>query len=161
MKILNPTCKLHVIVALYFLNKSAFAQHNHFKEKENTVKIGTQIWMNKNLDVATYRNGDTILHITNWGEWAYSEQITGAWCWYNFDSSKYADKYGKLYNWYAVNDPRGIAPLGFHIPTDAEWNTLATYLGGANVAGGQLKEIGTIHWNSPNTGATNTTNFNA
>jgi uncharacterized protein (TIGR02145 family) len=69
--------------------------------------------------------------------------------------------YGKLYNWYAVNDPRGLAPTGWHVPSDAEWTTLATYLGGIWEAGGKMKEIGTAHWMSPNTGATNESGFSA
>jgi uncharacterized protein (TIGR02145 family) len=68
-------------------------------------------------------------------------------------------KYGKLYNWYAVTDPRGLAPKGWHIPTDLEWTILTDYLGGAIVAGGKLKEVGTTNWNSPNTNATNTSLF--
>ena len=68
-------------------------------------------------------------------------------------------KYGKLYNWYAVNDPRGLAPSGYHIPSDAEWTTLGTYLGGDNIAGGKMKESGTLNWLSPNTDATNLSGF--
>ena len=71
------------------------------------------------------------------------------------------DKYGKLYNWYAVNDPRGIAPKGWHVPSDAEWQTLIDYLGGESIAGGQMKESGTTHWKSPNTGAVNKSGFAA
>ncbi|MBC7605445.1 MAG: fibrobacter succinogenes major paralogous domain-containing protein [Burkholderiales bacterium] len=67
--------------------------------------------------------------------------------------------YGKLYNWYAVNDPRGLAPIGYHVPSDAEWTTLTTFLGGEEVAGGKMKESGTTHWNGPNTNAANTSGF--
>jgi len=69
--------------------------------------------------------------------------------------------YGKLYNWYAVNDSRGLAPTGWHIPSDAEWSTLSTCLGGDLVASGALKEVGTTHWLSPNTGASNSSGFTA
>jgi uncharacterized protein (TIGR02145 family) len=79
---------------------------------------------------------------------------TGAWCYYNNDSTQ-GTKYDKLYNWYAVNDPRGLAPEGWHIPTDAEWTTLETSLGGSSVAGGKMKEAGTLNWTSPNTGGNN------
>ena len=123
-----------------------------------TVVIGTQTWTQKNLDVSLFRNGDLIPLITDPKVW--DTLTTPGWCYYNEDPALDLT-YGKIYNWAAVNDSRGIAPVGYHIPTDAEWNTLATYLGGDSTAGGKLKETGTVHWNSPNTGATNSTNFNA
>ena len=83
----------------------------------------TQVWMDKNLNVDTYRNGDKIPQVTDPNEWA--NLTTGAWCWYNNDSTKDI-KSGKLYNWYAITDPRGITPQGWHIPADAEWTTLLT-----------------------------------
>jgi uncharacterized protein (TIGR02145 family) len=122
-----------------------------------TVNIGTQTWMQKNLNVSKYKNGDIITQVTNANQWA--ALTTGAWCWYNNDSATYAATYGKLYNWYAVNDSRGLAPNGWHVPSDGEWTTLTDYLGGAVLAGGKLKETGTTHWNSPNTGATNSSGF--
>lgn len=122
------------------------------------VTIGTQRWATRNLDVATYRNGDPIPQVTDPTAWA--NLTTGAWCYYNNDPANGAI-YGKLYNWYAVNDSRGLAPEGWHVPSDAEWTTLTTFLGGTSVAGGKLKETGTTHWNSPNTGATNETGFTA
>ena len=120
--------------------------------------IGTQRWMPANLTVAKYRNGDPIKQVKNPGAWA--NLTTGAWCWYNNDSVN-GRIYGRLYNWYAVNDPRGLAPTGWHIPSDAEWTTLATFLGGDAIAGGKMKEIGTTHWLSPNVGATNSSGFTA
>ncbi|MBM2817187.1 MAG: hypothetical protein HW421_3949 [Ignavibacteria bacterium] len=123
-----------------------------------SVTIGTQVWMSKNLDVSTYRNGEAIPHVTD--QTAWGNLTTGAWCYYNNDANN-GTTYGKLYNWYAVNDPRGLAPAGWHVPSDAEWTTLTTYLGGESVAGGKLKETGTAHWNSPNTGATNESGFSA
>jgi uncharacterized protein (TIGR02145 family) len=122
------------------------------------VVIGDQTWSLYNLDVTKYRNGDTIPQVTDQTEW--NNLTTGAWCYFNNDSAN-GTIYGKLYNWYAVNDPRGLAPTGWHIPTQTEWNTLRTYLGGSTVAGGPLKEVGTTYWNSPNTGATNTSGFTA
>lgn len=112
--------------------------------------------MDKNLDVTTYRNGDPIPYVTDPTAWA--ALTTGAWCYYNNDLSRNAT-YGKLYNWYAVNDPRGLAPVGWHVPTDAEWTTLETCLGGSSVAGGKMKVTGTTTWTSPNTGATNTSGW--
>jgi uncharacterized protein (TIGR02145 family) len=122
-----------------------------------SVTICTQVWMLKNLDVSTYRNGDLIPQVTDTIQWA--NLTTGAYCYYNNDSATYAATYGKLYNWYAVNDPRGLAPTGWHVPSDAEWTTLITCLGGDAVAGGAMKETGTTHWTSPNTGATNSSGF--
>lgn len=122
------------------------------------VTIGTQTWTSCNLNVDTYRNGDPIPQVTDATTW--ENLTTGAWCYYN-NSSANGTVYGKLYNKYAVDDPRGLAPLGYHIPTDTEWNTLITYLGGTSVAGGKMKETGTLHWQSPNTGATNISGFTA
>ncbi len=122
-----------------------------------SVSICCQRWMTKNLDVATYRNGDAIPKVTDNAAWA--ALTTGAYCYYNNDSTTYAATYGKLYNWYAVNDSRGLAPEGWYIPTDFEWTTLGNCLGGDAVAGGPMKEIGTTHWTTPNAGATNLSGF--
>jgi len=121
-----------------------------------TIVIGTQQWMRENLDVLTYRNGDTIPQVTDPAAWG--ALTTGAWCYYDNDPANGAI-YGKLYNWYAVNDPRGLAPQGWHIPTDEEWTTLSTKLGGEDVAGGKMKSTGTTLWSNPNTGATNSSGF--
>jgi len=121
-----------------------------------TVTIGTQVWMKYNLDVITYQNGDTIER----ADLAFNNNITTpSWCYYLHDIS-YDAIYGKLYNGYAVNDTRNICPVGFRVPTRADFNTLATTIGG-NTNGGKLKEMGTANWASPNTGATNTTGFTA
>jgi uncharacterized protein (TIGR02145 family) len=124
------------------------------------VTIGTQVWMLYNLDVTTYANGDPIPQVTDPTEWADQNITTGAWCYYNNDPAN-GVVYGKLYNRYAVTDPRGLAPEGWHIPSDAEFTTLSDYLGGLSVAGGKLKETGYTHWQSPNTGATNESGFTA
>jgi uncharacterized protein (TIGR02145 family) len=121
-----------------------------------TIKIGAQEWKEKNLDVSRYRNGDIIPEVTDSRQWANLK--TGAWCYYNNDPEN-GKIYGKLYNWYAVNDPRGLAPKGFHIPSDKEWNTLINFLGGEAVAGGEMKSTGTSLWQLPNRAATNSTNF--
>jgi uncharacterized protein (TIGR02145 family) len=120
------------------------------------VKIGNQTWMKKNLDVTTYRNGDPIPEVKDPKQWATLK--TGAWCYYDNDSIN-GRTYGKLYNWYAVHDPRGLAPAGWHLPADKDWNELDSQLGGFELAGGKLKEKGTAHWLSPNTGATNSSGF--
>lgn len=110
----------------------------------STVTIGSQVWMAENLIVTHYLNGDT----------------TEAYYIYNNDESNVAT-YGRLYNWYAVNDSRNIAPAGWHVPSDSEWQVLIDYLGGDGVAGGKMKEAGTTHWSSPNTGATDESGFTA
>ncbi len=126
---------------------------------ENTCKaIGVEIcnmvWSTQNLNVTTYRNGDPIQQITQ--DLAWSNLTSGAWCHYANGSS---DDYGKLYNWHAINDPRNIAPVGWHVPTEAEWAALSSCLGGNAVAGGKLKIVG--GFNPPNTGATNSSGFAA
>lgn len=118
----------------------------------SSVKIGDQEWMVKNLDVDHYRNGDPIPQVTDGTAWAYL--TTGAWCYYNNDSSQ-GNNYCKLYNWYAVNDPRGLAPAGWHIPNDTEWTTLEKRLGGALIAGGKMKEVGIQDWSTSNNGSIN------
>jgi uncharacterized protein (TIGR02145 family) len=124
----------------------------------DTVTIGQQVWMLKNLDVVTYRNGDTIPQVSDPTEW--SNLTTGAWCYYR-NSLSNGKLTGKLYNWYAVTDPRGLAPIGWHVPAEAEWETLENTLGGSRVAGGKLKEAGTQHWYEPNSGADNSSGFTA
>ncbi len=123
-----------------------------------TVTIGTQVWMAENLKVTRYRNGDAIPNVTDGGTWG--GLTTGAYCSYNNDEDNVAT-YGRLYNWYAAVDARNIAPVGWHVPNDADWQTLVDYLGGGGVAGGKMKETGTTHWLSPNTGATNESGFSA
>jgi uncharacterized protein (TIGR02145 family) len=143
------------------------AQITALQNPLQSVAIGTQSWSNTNLDVATYRDGTPIPQVTDPTQWA--NLTTGAWCYYNNDPANGA-VYGKLYNWYAVagiydaaslNDPslrKQFAPTGWHVPSDAEWTTLTTFLGGESVAGGKMKETGTTHWN-PNIAATNESGF--
>ena len=118
------------------------------------IQIGTQNWMTNNLNTEYYRNGDSIPQVTDPTKW--ESLTTGAWCYYNNDPVN-GETYGKLYNWYAVNDPRGLAPKGWHIPTDEEWATLATTLGGEGIAGGKLKKA--TGWTLPNSGANEKTGF--
>ncbi|MBN2103812.1 fibrobacter succinogenes major paralogous domain-containing protein [bacterium] len=123
-----------------------------------TVKIGNQWWMAENLKETQYRNSDVIPNVTD--NTAWSGLSTGARCAYNNNEST-AITYGYLYNLYAVFDSRYLAPAGWHVPTNDEWTTLVNYLGGTSAAGGKMKETGTTHWNSPNTGATNESYFSA
>jgi len=132
------------------------------------VTICSQVWATRNLDVTTYSDGTPIPQVTDPTEWA--NLTTGAWCYYNNDPANNAT-YGKLYNWYAaagiydaasLSNPalrKKLAPTGYHVPTDAEWTTLTTCLGGESIAGGKMKETGTAHWISPNTDATNSSGF--
>jgi len=123
-----------------------------------TVKIGDQWWMAENLKVTHYRNGTSITRPrASAGEW--NSLMSGAFCAYDKNET-YANTYGYLYNWKAVNTG-GLAPSGWHVPSLDEWETLLDYLGGGRVAGGKLKEKGTDHWLSPNKGATNICGFNA
>jgi uncharacterized protein (TIGR02145 family) len=118
------------------------------------VQIGNQIWMTKNLNVERYRNGDIIPQVQNPNQW--SNLTTGAWCYYANQTSN-GRVYGKLYNGYAILDPRGIAPEGWHVPSNSEIDTLLTFLDWN--AGGKLKS--TLLWNPPNLGADNSTRFSA
>ncbi|GDX66787.1 hypothetical protein LBMAG36_18540 [Chlorobiota bacterium] len=103
------------------------------------ITIGTQTWTSKNLDVSTFRNGEAIPEAKNAEEWSKaSENNTAVYCYYGYDS-KNGKVYGKLYNWYAVNDSRGLAPKGYHIPSDAEWTVLTDFLGGEDKAGKKMK----------------------
>jgi uncharacterized protein (TIGR02145 family) len=121
------------------------------------VKIGNQWWMAENLKVTRYRNGDQIIHVWDDNQWIISNYY-GAYCNYNNDPAL-AQIYGRLYNWYAVNDVRNLAPTGWHIPTDTDWQILVDFLGGDSIAGGKMKD--TTLWVSPNMGATNSSGFSA
>jgi uncharacterized protein (TIGR02145 family) len=128
----------------------------------NTVQIGAQCWTQSNLKVSKYRNGDNIP--TGLSNTAWENTTAGAYAIFNNDPVN-DGLYGKLYNHYAVTDTRGLCPTGWHVPTDGEWTTLETFLGGSSVAGGTLKSTATQPtpggWLSPNTGATNSSGFSA
>lgn len=119
----------------------------------HTVTIGTQVWMVENLKVTKYNDGTNIPNITDNTTW--SSLSSGSYCWYNNDAT-YKNTYGALYNWYAVNTNK-LAPIGWHVPTDTEWTTLTTFLGGRTIAGGKMKAV--TGWDSPNTDATNESGF--
>ena len=124
----------------------------------NWVRIGEQIWMVDNLKATKYNDGTPIPLVTDNDAWINLN--SPGYCWYDNDEVTYKDTYGALYNWYAVNNPK-LSPTGWHVPSDVEWTVLTDYLGGTGDAGGKLKEAGTTHWISPNTGATNESGFTA
>lgn len=124
------------------------------------VTIGKQVWMKENLRTTKYRDGSPIPEVTNGTAWG--NLTTGAYCNYNnTNNSDTIATYGRLYNWYAVNDSRNLAPSGWHVASDAEWTILTDSLGGYGIAGCKLKETGTAHWYRPNETATNESGFTA
>jgi uncharacterized protein (TIGR02145 family) len=123
----------------------------------DTAIIGTQVWLVQNLKVTHYRNGDTIANLKDNTQWC--NFTIGAYCNYNNDINN-VPVYGRLYNWYAIADNRNIAPADWHVATDHDWAVLINNVGGDSI-GGVLKESGTIHWQSPNTGAINKFGFTA
>ncbi len=130
------------------------SSNNSPKSKE--VTIGEQVWMTENLNVDKFRNGDSIPHAKTKPDWQIAATShKPAWCYYEHDST-YGAKYGKLYNWYALNDPRGLAPEGWHIPSIKEWFILFDYLGGEKVAGVKMKS--TSGWDAHDGGSGNGTN---
>lgn len=121
------------------------------------VKIGAQVWMSKNLDVEKFRNGDPIPEVKTDDEWeAAGKNGQPACCYYENDPAN-GEKYGRLYNWYAVNDPRGLAPVDYHIPTDAEWTILTTNLGGPVMAVGKMRS--TSGWERDDGEGSNSSGF--
>ncbi len=124
-----------------------------------TIGIGSQIWMAENLKTTTFSDGSAIPLVEDSIEWTL-QFVKPAYCWYGNDEEKYKDTYGALYNFRAVMTEK-LCPEGWHVPSDDEWTILETFLGGRDVAGGMLKEAGTEHWLSPNTGATNESGFTA
>ena len=125
------------------------------------LDIGDQKWLNMNLRVTKYRNGDAIPSVSSDAQWKI--QTSGALCAFD-NSAANSVTYGYLYNWHAVNDSRGLCPDGWHIASESDWSKLATFLGGDSIAGGKLKSTGTIEmgsglWYEPNVKATNSVKF--
>lgn len=122
-----------------------------------SIVINGKQWMKENLNVSKYRNGDDIPEVTDMVEW--DALTTGAWCYYE-NVTENGTTYGKLYNWYAINDPRGLAPTGWHIPSDTEWTSLTTFLGGTSNAGIKMRDLGDT-WSTSAVLATNQAGFSA
>lgn len=123
-----------------------------------TVKIGNQTWMAENLRSTHYQDGSPISEVTDLNAWILL--TTGAYCFYNNDILN-RNTYGAIYNWYTISDQRKICPAGWHVPSDTEWTILEDFLGGSSIAGMDIKEAGSGHWISPNSGATNLSGFSA
>ncbi|MEE4310304.1 MAG: fibrobacter succinogenes major paralogous domain-containing protein [candidate division KSB1 bacterium] len=119
-----------------------------------TIKIGAQWWMAENLKVTHYRDGTSIPNVMDNDTWA--NLTTGAYCNYDNDENN-VETYGRLYNWYVTGSL--IAPEGWHVPDDGDWEELENALGGPEAAGGKLKEAGTEHWDNPNTNASNESGY--
>lgn len=122
-----------------------------------TITIGTQTWMAENLKTSKYKDGISIPLVMDSTAW--SNLTTPGHCWYNNNKATNKKLYGGLYNWYTVNTGK-LCPTGWHVPSETEWKTMITYLGGAD-AGDKLQETGTTHWLRPNTGATNESGYTA
>jgi uncharacterized protein (TIGR02145 family) len=148
--------KNNLILGVFFAITAIFL--SGCGESGSLVTIGTQVWTTKNLDVATFRNGDNIPEAKSDADWFFAgNNMQAAWCYYGYDVAN-GTKYGKLYNWYAVNDPRGLAPNGYHIPTDEEWTKLTDYLGNES-AGTKMKN--TSGWYNPTGNGNNSSGFSA
>jgi uncharacterized protein (TIGR02145 family) len=119
------------------------------------VTIGNQVWMAENLKTTNYNDKTPIPLVTD--DHSLGDGHSPAFCWYNYSES-YKSPYGGLYNWFVVNTGK-LCPVGWHVPTDAEWTTLTDFLGGENAAGAKLKETGTDHWTGPNIAATDQVGF--
>ena len=150
---MEPQMKKFITILVIFITQIAQAQEtvtDFDGNIYNTVTIGNQVWLKENLKSLHYSDGEVIPDVAK----------------YN-DSDSLGEIYGCLYTWDAAmrnstsQGAQGIAPEGWHIPTDAEWREMENYLGGASVAGGKMKTAGTSHWNAPNTAATNSSGFSA
>ena len=121
-----------------------------------TVTIGNQCWMKQNLKTTKYRDGSPIEYVADTADW--NDLTSDAFCWYN-NSLDSCNTYGALYNWHAATSIHNLAPEGWHVSTDAEWEAMVDFLGSGT--GGQLKEEGIEHWKTPNTSASNSSGFTA
>jgi len=139
----------------------------------NTIQIGNQCWMSDNLKATHYSNGISIPLVTDTTGWAELNNTDDAYCYYNNNANGEADIYGALYTWVAAmgdnaissnSNPsgvQGVCPVGWHLPSNLEWSELTDYVGGEDVAGGKMKEVGYEHWSEPNTAADNSFGFTA
>ena len=160
--ILNVSCNKEKDVVIAPINFNPTITYGSTTDQDGntykTVTIGTQVWMAENLKTTKCIDNTSIPQVTDNTEWINLN--TPGYCWYNNDADANRAIYGALYNWHAVNTDK-LCPTGWHIPSNAEWITLRTYLGGEDIAGGKLKETGVSHWQIPDAGATNESGFTA
>ncbi|MCJ8292682.1 MAG: fibrobacter succinogenes major paralogous domain-containing protein [Crocinitomicaceae bacterium] len=155
---LFPFLCFTIVVVIIGACSTPVESEDNNKPIPNEVQIGNQVWSTHNLDADKFRNGDRIKYAKTEDDWTTAMAFEKpAWCYYKTDS-KNGKKFGKLYNWYAVNDPRGLAPKGWHIPSNNEWQRLLENLGGKKDAGNKIKTKN--HWKET-TGATNESSFYA
>lgn len=155
-------------IRAYAVNSFGIAYGNQFRiltslidvegNDYQTTQIGTQVWMTQNLKTTKYNDNTTIPYVDDNATWR--DLSTPAYCWYRNDANSFKNLYGALYNWFTVNTGK-LCPSGWHVPNEKEWATLTEYLGGEDIAGGELKEEGTDHWQIPNTKASNQFGFTA
>ena len=129
------------LVIFLFPGLFSMRKKNGVNDKENykSIKIDNQVWMAENLDVGNFRNGDPVPEAKTDEEWVSAgKEGKPAWCYYE-NKIENGISYGRLYNWYAINDPRGLAPEGWHVPTDEEWRKVTLFLGGEDAAGTKMK----------------------
>jgi uncharacterized protein (TIGR02145 family) len=153
--------KAKLFIAALLLTGLTGCRTNSLKDIDGnvykTVTVGSQVWMASDLKTTRYNDGTPIPLVTDYDAWAVLS--TPAYSWYNNEITN-RESYGALYNYFAVNTNK-LCPKGWHVPSDEEWTTLRTNLGGLLLAGGKLKEEGTVHWKSPNASATNESGFTA
>jgi uncharacterized protein (TIGR02145 family) len=151
-----------VILSIFLIHSCKKDDDKSIKDVDGnvytSVTIGTQVWMGENLKTTKYNDGGQIPLVSD--NTAWGNLTTPGYCWYNNVEATYKATYGAMYNWHTVSTGN-LCPTGWHVPSDAEWTTLVTFLGGETVAGGKLKEKGTSHWNSPNAEATDEYGFKA
>lgn len=153
MHYMNKLLTLFTIGFLFLINDANAQLVDIDSNVYKTVKLGTQTWMASNLNVSHFRNGNPIPHAKTVAEWIQADlDEQPAWCYYKNDSTT-EEQYGKLYNWYAVTDPRGLAPDKWHIPNEEEWIRVTTFIGSKKAAGTRMKH--TTGWKKNGNG-TNT-----
>ena len=159
--ILIFSCNKEKDVFIVYMNINPWIEYGSMTDKDGntykTILIGTQTWMAENLKTTKYNDGTAIPLVTN--DTAWINLSTPACCWQNNDPARKVT-YGVLYNWYTVNTGK-LCPIGWHVPSKAEWTILINYLGGEDASTGKLKETWFHHWPRPNKGATNETGFTA